>query len=642
MLRLAKKQLLNAFYEMSIHKKAFFYQTDKNTRKWPRPMKLLFCGALIFLFVVNSCLAQDTMVKHYTKKEIMAPMRDGVKLFTRIYTPDSVTGPFPILIMRTPYDDWNDGLDPPNKDSYVWNMAKEGYIFVYQYIRGKQKSEGEFDMNAVFDKHNPNEIDEASDTYDLIDWLLKNVPSNGKVGQLGISYPGGLTLISAVKPHPALKAASPQGTEGDPFFGDDYFHNGAFRLAYSFEYTYMEETFKGDTLYQFNQYDLFDWYLNLGPESNVNKKYFHGTVPTWNAFTQHPNYDEYWQDPPVKYADTPLIPILHVGGYWDQENSSGPELLYNKMEKYDTKDYNHIVLGPWFHGEWSDSDASHTGSYKMGRNTADDFREIQKQWFDYWLKGKGDGKFAKAECFQTGSNVWKKYDSWPDTTAKPTMLYLQDHKKLGFKKPTGDNAFDSYVSDPANPVVYRKRPIESTYSDSSHWESWLVEDQRFVDHRPDVLSYETDTLDADVTVTGNVIAHLYASITGSDADWVVKLIDVYPDMYKKDITMSGFELMVAGDIFRGKFRHGFVKPEPIAPGKVEEYTFGLHEINHVFKKGHRIMVQIQSTWFPLFDRNPQHYVPNIFLATEKDYIKSTQSVYHSKRYATCIELPVVK
>ncbi len=598
---------------------------------------------LLIILLQNTSFAQQAAAIHYTKKEIMVPTRDGTRLFTRIYTPDGITTPLPILLMRSPYIDWNIGVLSPDKDSYVKNLAAEGYIFVYQNIRGKQKSEGEFIMEGAFNKTDPRVIDEASDTYDLIDWLLKNTNNNGKVGQLGISYPGELALISAIKPHPALKAVSPQGTVGDFFLGDDFFHNGAFRLSFAFEYSYGEEAIKGDTSFPFPMYDLYDFYLNLGSLANVNKKYFHRQIPTWNDFLVHPNYDKYWRDKaPVNYSDTPHVPILHVGGYWDQENMNGPEALYAKMEKYDKRNYNYLVLGPWSHGQWSDSAANSISDYKMERNTADDFREIQKAWFDYWLKGVGDGKFPEATCFQTGSNVWKTYATWPDKSVKPERLYLEEHKKLSFRKPTpDDNGFDSYVSDPANPIVYRVRPIEVTYSDSSDWDRWLSEDQRFVDHRPDVLTYKSDTLDADLTITGDVVAHLFASITGSDADWVVKLIDVYPDLYKKKPDMSQSELMIAEDIFRGRFRQGFTTPQPIPSGKVEEYKIGLHEVNHVFKKGHRIMVQIQSSWFPVFDRNPQKFVPNIFLATEKDFIKSTQEIYRSKQYATYIELPVV-
>jgi uncharacterized protein len=598
---------------------------------------------LLLLVATNLSSAQISPGPHYSRKEVMVPMRDGVRLFTRIYTPDSIRELLPVLIMRSPYSDWNIGTVSPEKDFYVSNMAKEGDIFVYQNIRGKQKSEGEFVMEGAFDKNNTDAIDEASDTYDLIDWLLKNIPCNGKVGQLGISYPGELALISSIKPHPALKAVSPQGTVGDFFLGDDYFHNGAFRLAFGFEYAFSEEAAKGDTFFPFYMYDLYDWYLGLGSLANVNKKYFQHNIPTWNDFAQHPNYDRYWSNKaPVKYCEAPVVPTLHVGGYWDQENRNGPQELYAKMEKCDKSNYNFLVLGPWCHGQWADSDATTLHFYDMARNTADDFREIQKTWFDFWLKGKGDGKFPEAQCFQTGSNVWKQYQAWPLRSAKPTKLYLDESRSLSFQKPANtNNTFDSYVSDPATPVSYRPRPIEFTYSDSSEWETWLVEDQRFVDHRPDVLSYKSDTLQADITVTGEITAHLFASITGSDIDWVVKLIDVYPDYYVKNPGMSQFELMIAADIFRGRFRSSFETPRAIIPGKVEEYKISLHQVNHVFKKGHRIMVQIQSTWFPLFDRNPQRFVPNIFFAKQQDFIRSTQNVYHNKRYATYLELPIV-
>jgi len=606
-------------------------------------LKRLAVTAIVVLISFCNGWAEDTASIHYSKKEVMVPTRDGAKLYTKIYTPDNVPGPLPILLMRSPYADWNIGAVSPEKDAYVQNMAKEGYLFVYQNIRGKQKSEGEFIMEGAFDKNDHSVIDEASDTYDLIEWLLKNTNNNGRVGQLGISYPGELALISAIKPHPALKAVSPQGTVGDFFLGDDFFHNGAFRLSFGFEYSYGEEAVKGDTAFPFPMYDLYDWYLDLGPLSNVNKKYFHNKIPTWNDFIDHPNYDKYWSSKaPVNYSDTPKVPILHVGGYWDQENMNGPQALYGKMEKYDIKNYNYIVLGPWCHGQWYDSVTNHIGDYYTYGNTAADFQEIQKNWFDYWLKGKGDGKFSEAECYQTGSNAWKKYTSWPDKSAKPEKLYLQDNKGLAFEKPgNAGKGYDTYISDPESPVCYRTRPVEVTYSDSSEWETWLVEDQRIVDHRPDVLTYKSDSLDHDLTVTGDVIAHLFASTTGSDADWVVKLIDVYPDLYKKDITMSQFQLIIGADIFRGRFRTSFSKPQAITPGKVEEYTFSLHQVNHVFKRGHRLMVQVQSSWFPIFDMNPQTFVPNIFKATEKDFIKATQSVYHKKQYATYIELPVV-
>ena len=597
----------------------------------------------IAVFVVSMCLAvgclaqQDTL--RYDKEEIMVPMRDGVRLFTRIFTPRGGAGKWPVLIMRSPYPDWNMGLVSPERDPYVANMAAEGYIFVYQNIRGKQKSEGRFIMEGPFSRRDTG-INEASDGYDLVEFLLHHCNTNGRMGQLGISYPGEMALISGLKSHPALKAVSPQGTVGDFFLGDDYFHNGAFRLSFSFEYVYSEESGPDERVFPFTRYDLFQWYLDLGPLSNVNKKYFHNKIPTWNDFVAHPDYDDYWRSKsPVNYSDTPVIPILHVGGFWDQENAFGPQALYAKMEQFDTKNYNYLIMGPWKHGQWADKDASVVGQYEMHRNTGPEFRDFQKQWFDYWLKGLGPLPLKNATVYQTGSNLWQSYDTWPPP-ADHRLLYLHAGKTLDFGK-KGTAGADTYISDPDNPVQYRSRPIEVTYSDSSNWEDWLTEDQRMVDHRPDVLSYTGDPLESDLTVTGNIVAHLFAATTGSDADWVVKLIDVYPDIDKTKPELSENELIVASEIFRARFKDGFSAPKAVVPNQVEEYTIDLHEANHVFKKGHRLMVQIQSTWFPLYDRNPQTFVPNIFEAKEGDFIKATQSIYRGGKYASYISLPVV-
>lgn len=593
-------------------------------------------------------LSQTDTVTAYKKEEVMIPMRDGVKLFTRIYIPEHAKGPFPFLLMRSPYSSWNMGTRYPLKDPYVRDMAKEGYIFVYQNIRGKQKSEGHFVMQrpVIADK-TKDTIDESTDTYDTIDWLLKHIKgNNGKVGQLGISYPGWLALVSASHPHPALKAVSPQAEMGDLFLGDDFHHNGAFRLSYGFEYSFEQEASKGDTSFPFPQYDLYNWYLNLGSLANVNKKYFHHTIPTWDSFAAHPNYDSYWKrKSPLSYIDTPKIPTLHVGGYWDQEDINGPQLFYAHMKKYDTKDYDHIVLGPWYHGQWVAEDAEHIGNYEMGSNTSAYFQQhVQKVWFDYWLKGIGNGHFPEAITFQTGSNEWKTYSSWPPKDAVKEKLYLQVNGGLSFNKPFLHEKKDyvSYISNPNDPVPYRSRPIEETYGTGSRWRTWLTEDQRFVDHRPDVATWESDTLTKDITVTGDIIAHLFASTTGTDADWIVKLIDVYPNFYYPKLSMSGYELMVASEVFRGRFRKSFSHPEPIPAGKIEEYTINLHEINHVFKKGHRLMVQVQSTWFPIIDRNPQKYVPNIFEAKASDFITATQKIYCNGKDATYIELTVMK
>jgi uncharacterized protein len=603
-----------------------------------------FCILFLFSGFSYTAIAQDTSIT-YLKKEVMVPMRDGVKLFTRIYIPAHMDKPLPILMMRSPYSDWNIGTKNPMNDPYVKNMAAGGYILVYQNIRGKQESQGHFVMQRpLIVNQYPDSVDETTDTYDTIDWLLKHIQdNNGKVGILGISYPGWLALVATARPHPALKAASEQACMSDLFLGDDFHHNGAFRYSYAFEYSFEEEASKGDTSFPFHQYDLYDWYLNVGSLANVNKKYFHGTIPSWNNFAEHSSYDSFWQhQSPLRYMNYPTIPMLNVGGYWDQEDMMGPQLMYSHLEKKDTFNRNYIVLGPWYHGQWASSDADHIGAYQIGSNTAAYFQALQKAWFDYWLKGIGNGHFAEATAFQTGSNVWKTYSSWPPKNAVHEKLYTEADGKAGFKRPVSANAFDNYISDPANPVPYRSRPIEKTYSPGSRWRTWLVQDQRFVDHRPDVLSWESDTLTKDFTITGDIIAHLFASTTGTDADWIVKLIDVYPDYDHADPPMSGYELMIAGEVFRGRFRTSFSNPQPIPPNKVEEYTIDLHDANHVFKKGHRIMIQVQSTWFPIIDRNPQTFVPNIFEAKASDFKKATQKIYRSAQYATYIDLPVME
>ncbi|MGN6640092.1 MAG: CocE/NonD family hydrolase [Mucilaginibacter sp.] len=601
---------------------------------------------IVSILIASSTLAQVKPDDKYNRQEVMIPMRDGIKLHTIIFTPKNQTEKLPFLMLRTPYG-VND-YPSPERDTYIKDMAEEGYIFVFQDIRGRYLSEGKYEMMRMSrNKKDPKAIDESSDTFDTIDWLLKNVPdNNGKVGMYGISYDGWTTIIGATDPHPALVAVSEQATPSDMFMNDDLHHNGAFRLSYAFEYAFMEEISKTDSLFHFGDYDTYDWYLKLGPLSNINKKYVHGKLPSWNAFTEHPNYDDYWKRQSLHYRlDSPRVAIQHVSGWWDQEDMVGPQDAYKFLEKNDRHNRNFIVIGPWRHGGWAGGDGSNLGNIKFGVHTSTYFRkEIQAKWFAWYLKGKGDGKFAEAITFQTGSNEWKNYTAWPPKEATIKNIYLHSNGKLSFDAPsaTEGKQFDSYVSDPTRPVPYRARPIEETYGPGSRWYYWLTEDQRFVQNRPDVLSWETDSLTSDVTVTGNLLAKIYAATSGSDADWIIKLIDVYPDVDKKELKMSGYELMVAGDVFRGRYRTSFSKPEPITPGKVELYTIDLHGIDHVFKKGHRIMVQVQSTWFPIIDRNPQKYVPNIFETKESDYQKATEMIYHSANAASCISLPVVQ
>jgi uncharacterized protein len=608
-------------------------------------MKRLISLGTSILFMCITCFVVQAQTRvSYTRHEAMIPMRDGINLFTVYFTPDNISTPVPILIQRTPYG--SQDMQNPNNNSYLKDMAAEGYIFVTQDIRGRYRSEGQFEMNRpVLDK--PNTVDESTDTYDAVEWMIHNIPSNnGKVGQLGISYPGWTTLAAASRPHPAMKAASEQATMSDLFLGDDFHHNGAFRLSYAFDYAFMEEASKTDTLFPFDHYDQYEWFLKMGPLSNANDKYFHNSLPSWNAFMEHPDYDAYWQyKSPLRYVDYPRIPMLHVGGVWDQEDMMGPQLMYKKMEKLDSNNRNFICIGPWNHGQWAGGNVTHLGAYEMGSNTAAYFQKnIQKKWFDYYLKGIGDGNFAEATIFQTGSNEWKTYSTWPPKETTNNKLYISDNGGVSFTKPatTSAAAFDSYVSDPKKPVPYRARPIEQTYGPGSHWYNWHVADQRFVDGRPDVLTWKSEALTNDVTVTGNIIAHLFASTTGSDADWVVKLIDVYPDQDAASPTMSGYELMIANEVFRGRYRTSFQKPAAITPNKVEEYTIDLHQANHIFLKGHRIMVQVQSSWFPIIDMNPQKFVPSIYKAKAGDYQKATQKIYRNNQFATYIEFPQIQ
>ena len=569
-----------------------------------------------------------------------------MKLYTVVLSPVNKTKPLPILFKRTPYG--ADIADSTVNVSFFRgssNIAKEGYIFVIQDIRGKYMSEGTMVIHQpLIHATQKGAVDESTDTYDAVDWLIKNIPNNnGRAGIYGVSYPGWLALVGAVDPHPALKASSEQACMADLFLGDDFHHNGAFRLSYGFEYTYGVEAAKGAAAFEFPQYDLYDWYLQLGSLKNVNAKYFHNKIPTWNNFVQHPNYDDFWKkDSPLSYVPYPQIPMLHVGGYYDQEDINGPQLMYKHMEKKDSSNRNYLVLGPWNHGQWSGEVVNSLGQISFDINTAEEFNRLQKKWFDYWLKGLGDGKFDEAYTFQTGVNRWRSYKSWPPKEMTMKKLYAAANNTCSFNKPSASKGEVSYVSDPSKPVPYRTRPIERTYSQGSRWGAWQVEDQRFVSSRPDVVNFVGDTLKEDLTVTGEIIVHLFASTTASDADFIVKLIDVYPNFYRQDMSMSGFELPVAMEVFRGRFRKSFEKPEALIPNKPEEFVIDLHQINHTFRRGHKLMIQVQSTWFPLIDRNPQKYVPNIFEANDADYTKATHTIYCNSQYASYIDLPVVK
>jgi uncharacterized protein len=585
----------------------------------------------------------------FDKTDAMIPMRDGVKLHTEIYVPKDTKEPLPFLLTRTPYGLSDDVHGFSHYLGLYQEMFADGYIFVFQDIRGRFSSEGSFVMQRpARDRKDSHSIDEGTDTYDTIDWLIKNVPNNnGRAGEVGISYGGWLTAMSLLEPHPALKAVSEQASPADMFLGDDFHHNGAFRLSYGFEYAALMETGKTNFQFQFDKYDTFEWYLALGPLSNANKLYFHNSLPTWNDFVAHPNYDEFWQKQGFARYFKGLklqVPNLNVAGWWDQEDFYGPITIYELLEGNDGNRNNYLAVGPWNHGGWERVPGTKLGNIDFGSDTGKYFREhIQAPWFAYWLKDKGGPPTHKVMTFETGQNSWKSWDAWPPTEGvKNKNLYFSAGGKLSFDQPAeAGEIFESYISDPNNPVPYRQRPVEETYSPGSRWYTWLLEDQRFANQRPDTLTWETDTLSEDLTIAGDIKAHLFASTTGTDSDWVVKLIDVYPEKYESEPKMGGYELMIGDEVFRGRFRNSFEKPEPIPASKVTSYTIDLHTNDHVFLKGHRIMVQVQSTWFPVIDRNPQKYVPNIFEAVAADYQKATQRIYCSKQFPSSIELPAI-
>jgi len=584
----------------------------------------------------------------FAKTDAMVPMRDGVKLHTEIYVPKDAKEALPFFITRSPYGLGDDAKGFTRLLGLYEEMFADGYIFVFQDIRGKYGSEGAFVMQRPpRNRKDAKSIDEGTDTYDTIDWLLKNVPNNnGRAGEAGISYGGWLTAMSILEPHPALKAISEQASPVDMYIGDDFHHNGAFRLSYGFEYAAMMEAGKETQQFNFDKYDTYEWYLALGPLSNANAKYLHGKIPTWNDFVNHPNYDEFWRTQafPRYFRDLKLtVPNLNVAGWWDQEDFYGPVKIYELLEKNDTNHFNYLAAGPWRHGSWAGGTGQKLGNIDFVNHTSEYFRkEIQAPWFAYWLHDKGSRPAHEATTFETGSNTWKNWDAWPPKDGVTNRkLYFRADGKLSFDAPSDATAFDAYVSDPANPVPYRPRPVEETYSEGSRWGTWLLEDQRFVDHRPDVLTWQTDVLTDEITVAGDVVAHLFASTSGTDSDWVVKLIDVYPQEVPGDRKMSGYELMISNEVFRGRFRNSFEKPEALLANQVTPFAIDIHTNDHVFLKGHRIMVQVQSTWFPIIDRNPQKYVPNIFKAEAADYQKAMQHVHRSKQFPSNVELPVV-
>jgi len=621
-----------------------------------------FLFTLLLLTCCTGLFAQTSFIKEaYQKFEYKIPMRDGIKLHTAVYVPKdaSAQNQYPFLMQRTCYN-----VAPYGEEKYPTKLGpskflqNEKYIFVYQDVRGRYNSEGTWTNMTphLVNKSQPSQVDEASDTYDTIEWLLKNVPNhNGRVGQWGISYPGFYTIAGALSQHPALKASSPQAPVSD-FFFDDFHHNGAFILQYFLTFplfgiqtggpTTQEWWLKG--LVQPGTQDGYQFYSDLGPLKNAKKLYPDNFY--WNETIQHPNYDEFWQARSIVPHLKGVKPaLMTVGGWFDAEDLYGPLTIYKTTEKANPGIYNTLVMGPFGHGRWS-QETGHTlhGNIYFGDSIATFYqREIESKFFNHFLKGAGDGKtgLPEAYLFDTGKKEWKQFGEWPLKSARKMNLFFREAGKLSEQAPAG-TAFSEYVSDPMKPV-----PSSEDYQAMLGFTpfNYMSEDQRFAARRPDVLTFQTDVLENDLTLGGEITAALKVSTTGTDADWVVKLIDVYPASEKnhpympdKKVSLSNYHQMVRSEVMRGRFRKGFTTPVPFKPGQVEDVTFRLQDVLHTFKKGHRVQIQVQSTWFPLIDRNPQKFVPNIFEADSTDFIKATHRVYHSKAAPSVVKVEVLE
>ncbi len=628
----------------------------------PALTRLLVAFLLVVAFAVPASAQRQRIVddKHlaeikakYTKYEYRIPMRDGKRLFTAVYVPKDPSKKYPIMLNRTPYsvgpygDEYRDRLGPSPL------FEKSGYIFVLQDVRGRMMSEGEYvNMRPyITDKKKPTDIDESSDTYDTIDWVIKHVPNhNGNVGQWGISYPGFYTVTGMIDAHPALVAASPQAPVTDWFIGDDWHHNGALQIAHMlnflpfFDRPRPKPVKKFDTTFQYETPDGYDLFLNFGPLSKASDRYFKGETAFLKEVCQHGNYDDWWKARNIRAHIKNIKPaVMTVGGWYDAENLFGALEVYRNLLKNSPATDNRIVVGPWVHGGWSRGDGSKLGDVQFNAPTSEFYREkIEFPFFEHFLKGVSSYEHPKAWVFETGTNVWRKYEDWPPRQAQTHAYYLSAGGKLATEAPSqaGPNEADEYLSDPARPVNYQ----ETTTTRMT--QEYMTADQRFASRRPDVLVYETPVLDNDVTVAGPIKVNLNVSTTGTDSDWVVKLIDVYPNDFADPtpnptgVRMGGYQQLVRGDVFRGKFRNSFEKPEPFEPGKPATIKFNMQDVCHTFRTGHRIMVQVQSSWFPLIDRNPQKFV-DIYSAPASDYQKATERVYHTHDRPSSVTLLVM-
>ena len=640
------------------------------TKKIQIFLKALFILLVSIKITSSQTLPNETPLKpeptnegfDYTRRVVMIPMRDGVHLHTVILLPKGAKRA-PILLTRTPYD--ADGLTSHANSSdlgsilYGYDNATDvivngGYIRVVQDVRGKHGSEGDYVMNRpLHGPQNPTAVDHATDTYDTIDWLVKNIPeTNGKVGILGISYDGFLPLMALINPHPALKVSVPMNPMVDGWMVDDWFHNGAFRqenMAYIYD---QEMTHDNHITWWESQFDDYDMFMQAGSAGELGRRRGLEQVGFWRKLLEHPAYDAFWRDQAVDkiLAEQPLkVPVMLVHSLWDQEDIYGAPAVYKAIKPKDTNnDMVYLVLGPWHHGQ-EIREGSALGAIRFESDTAATFRrDILAPFLAHYLKDDAPkSDVSPVTAFETGTNTWRHLNSWPSGCANgcsPQLkpLYLRAGLRATFDAPAaGDSKFDEYVSDPSKPVPFRSRPIRPVGAADGTWRQWLVDDQREASGRPDVLTFVSDVLTSPLKISGQPIANLIASTSGTDSDWVVKLIDVYPNQFAGQPSMGGYQLMVSADIFRGRYREGFETAKPIASGAALPYKFALPNANHVFLPGHRVMVQIQSSWFPLYDRNPQTFVKNIFWAKPDDYQKATQRIYHAPEQSSFVELPVV-
>ncbi|WP_286476876.1 CocE/NonD family hydrolase [Empedobacter falsenii] len=615
-------------------------------KKFTQKATLLSLILMSGISYAQDAKADSTYVReHYEKTEQLIPMRDGTKLFTAIYTPKDQTKKYPVLLNRTPYT-----VAPYGANEYKKSLGnfpaemREGFIFVYQDVRGKWMSEGEFeDVRPVNKTKNKKVIDESTDTYDTLEWLAKNMKNyNQKAGIYGISYPGFYSTMSLVNSHPTLKAVSPQAPVTNWFLGDDFHHNGVLFLNDSFKFM---SSFgvkrpqpitpdKGPKSLEYPIKDNYRFYLEGGSVKELKDKYFQDNIKFYNDLFAHPDYDQFWQDRnPLPHLTNVKPAVMTVGGFFDAEDVYGAFETYKAIEKQNPNATNILVAGPWFHGGWVRSKADTFGDMQFGTPTGEYYQQqIELPFFNYYLKDKGNFKPTEAQIFITGSNEWKQFDNWPPKNVTTQKMYLQANGKISFQQ-TNNASFDEYVADPNNPVPYQGGVLESRPRE------YMVDDQRFASNRPDVMVYQTDILTEDMTITGPIINHLFVSSTGTDADYVVKLIDVFPEDTPKynGKLMAGYQNLIRAEIMRGKYRNSFEKPEAMVPNQKTNVTYAMPDVGHTFKKGHRIMIQVQNTWFPLADRNPQQFM-NVYEATAKDFLKQTQRIYHD----SYIEIPVLK